>query len=218
VWVKKGGKYLRGEKKMRKAVVVLLVVVLGFVWVQGALADEISDTIERAKELYLEGKYSEASSELQFAVNQIQNLQAEQLKKLMPDPLPEWTAEEASASAGAMGLFGGGVSVSRNYKKEDTRESIEIQIITESPLLQSVMMFLTNPMMLAGQPDTKLVRIKGEKAIEKFSAQDKDGELSVVLEGKTLIAVKGRRITDKEILHKYMEMIDFEAVKKALAG
>jgi len=84
--------------------------------------------------------------------------------------------------------------------------------------LQSMMMFLTNPMMSAGQPDTKLVRIKGEKAVEKFSAQRKDGELSVVLEGKTLITVKGRRITDKEILHEYMEIVDFEAVKKALAG
>jgi len=203
---------------MRKAVVVLLVVVLGLMWAQAVLADEISETIERAQELYLEGKYSEASSELQWAVNLIQNLQAEQLKKLLPDPLTGWEAEEATASIGAMGFFGGGLSVSRTYTKEDTRESIEIQILTESPLLQSMMMFLTNPMMSAGQPDTKLVRIKGEKAVEKFSAQRKDGELSVVLEGKTLITVNGQRITDKEILHKYMEMIDFEAVKKALAG
>ncbi len=203
---------------MRKAAVVLLVVILGFVWVQGALADEISDTIETAKKLYQDGKYSEASSELQFAVNQIQNLQAEQLKKLLPDALPEWTAEEASASVGSMGFFGGGMSVSRTYTKEDTRESIEIQILPDSPLSQALTMFLTNPMMAAAQPDTKLVRIKGEKAVEQFSAQREDGELSVVLEGKTLIMVKGQRITDKEILHKYMEMVDFEAVEKALAG
>ncbi len=203
---------------MRKAVVVLLVVILAFMWAQGALADEISDTIEEAKELYLEGKYSEASSELQFAVNQIQNLQAEQLKKLLPDALAGWEAEEGTASIGAMGFFGGGLTVSRTYRKEDTGESIEIQILTDSPLLQSMLMFLTNPMMSAGQPDTKLVRIRKEKAIEKFSAQRKDGELSVVLEGKTLITVKGRRITDKDILYEYMEMVDFEAVKKALTG
>jgi hypothetical protein len=203
---------------MRKAVLVVLVVILGFMWAQGALADEISDTIEEAKKLYLEGKYSEASSELQFAVNQIQNLQAEQLKKLLPDALAGWEAEESTASIGAMGFFGGGLTVSKTYTKEDTRESIEIQILTDSPLLQSMMMFLTNPMMSAGQPDTKLVRIKKEKAIEKFSAQRKDGELSVVLEGKTLVTVKGQRITDKEILHEYMEIVDFEAVKKALAG
>ncbi len=203
---------------MRKAVLVLLVVILAFMWAQGALADEISDTIEEAKELYLEGKYSEASSELQFAVNQIQNLQAEQLKKLLPDALAGWEAEEGTASIGAMGFFGGGLTVSRTYRKEDTGESIEIQILTDSPLLQSMLMFLTNPMMSAGQPDTKLVRIRKEKAIEKFSAQRKDGELSVVLEGKTLITVKGRRITDKDILYEYMEMVDFEAVKKALTG
>jgi len=203
---------------MRKAAVVLLVVVLGFVWVQGALADEISDTIETAKKLYQEGKYSEASGELQFALGQIQNLQAEQLKKLLPDSLPGWTAKEASASAGTMGLFGAGITASKTYTKEDTRESIEVEILTESPLLQSVMMFLTNPMMLAGQPDTKLVRIKGEKGLEKFSAQNKQGELSVILDGKTLVTVRGSRITDKEILYKYMEKVDFEAIKKAFAG
>ena len=203
---------------MRKAVVVLFAAVLGFMWAQGVLADEISETIERGKQLYQEGKYSEASSELQFAVSQIQNLQAEQLKKLFPDALPGWTAEEPSASAAAMGFFGGGVTASRSYTKEDTGESIEIEILSESPLLQTVMMFLTNPMMLAGQPDTKLVRVKGQKALEKFSAKDREGEISLVLEGKTLITVRGSEITDKDILYKYMEKVDFGAVKKALAG
>lgn len=203
---------------MKKAAIVLLVVTLGFIGMAGAWADEISDTIERAKKLYQEKKYSEAVSELQFAAGQIQNLQAEQLKKLLPDPLPKWTAQEASASAAPMGFFGGGVTASRTYNREDTGESIEVEILTESPLLQTVMMFLTNPMMLAGQPDTKLVRVKGEKALEKFSAQDKEGELSVVLEGRTLITVKGSEITDKNILYKYMEKMDFGTIKKTIAG
>ncbi len=203
---------------MKKVTVVLVVVVLGLIGIAGAWADEISDTIERAKKLYQEGKYSEASSELQFVVGQIQNLQAEQLKKLLPDPLAGWTTEEATASTGPIGIFGGGISVSKTYNKEDTGESIEIEIVTQSPLLQTVMMFLTNPMMLAGEPNAKLVRVKGEKAVEKFSAQDKEGELSVVLEGKTLITVKGSEITDKNILYKYMEKMDFGAIKKTIAG
>lgn len=203
---------------MKKGVIVLAVVILGLMGMAGARADEISDTIERAKKLYQEGKYSEASSELQFVVGQIQNLQAEQLKKLLPDPLPGWTAEEASASAAPMGIFGGGISVSKTYNKEDTGESIEIQIITQSPLLQTVMMWLTNPMMLAAEPNAKLVRVKGEKAVEKFSAQDKEGELSLILEGKTLITVTGSEISDKNILYKYMEKIDFGAIKKTIAG
>jgi len=206
------------EEKMKKGVIVLLVVILGLMGMAGARADEISDTIERAKTLYQEGKYSEASSELQFVVGQIQNLQAEQLKKLLPDPLAGWTAEEATASTAPMGFFGGGVTANKTYNKEDTGESIEIQIITQSPLLQTVMMFLTNPMMLAAEPNAKLVRVKGEKAVEKFSAQDKEGELSLILEGKTLITVTGSEISDKNILYKYMEKMDFGAIKKTIAG
>jgi len=206
------------EEKMKKGVIVLLVVILGLMGMAGARADEISDTIERAKTLYQEGKYSEASSELQFVVGQIQNLQAEQLKKLLPDPLAGWTAEEATASTAPMGFFGGGVTANKTYNKEDTGESIEIQIITQSPLLQTVMMWLTNPMMLAAEPNAKLVRVKGEKAVEKFSAQDKEGELSLILEGKTLITVTGSEISDKNILYKYMEKMDFGAIKKTIAG
>ena len=51
---------------MKKAAVVLLVVILGLMGIAEVWADEISDTIERAKKLYQEGKYSQASSELQF--------------------------------------------------------------------------------------------------------------------------------------------------------
>ena len=203
---------------MRKTGVVLLAVALVLVWAQAAFADEISDTIEKGKELYQEKKYSEASGELQFAVGQIQNLQAEQRKQLLPDPLPGWTAEEASASAASMGLFGGGVTASRAYRKEGANEYIEIEILSESPLLQTVLMFLTNPMMASAQPNTKLVRIKGEKGLEKFSAQDEDGELSVVLDGKTLVTVRGSEITDKDILYDYVDAVDFEQVRKALAG
>ena len=203
---------------MKKVAIVLLVVIFGLMGLAGARADEILGTIERARKLYQEKKFSEAVSELQFAVNQIQNLQGDALKKLLPDPLSGWTAEEASASTAAIGLFGGGVTANRSYRKEDTRESIEIEIVTQSPLLQTLMTFLTNPAMLAGQPDAKLVRVKGEKAVEKFSAKGKKGELSLILEGKTLITVRGSKITDKNILYKYIEKMDFEAVKKAIAG
>jgi len=33
-----------------------------------------------------------------------------------------------------------------------------------------------------------------------------------------LITVKGSKITDKNILYKYMEKMDFGAIKKAIAG
>ncbi len=69
--------------------------------------------------------------------------------------------------------MGGGVSASRHYCVENTDKSIDIEIVTDSPLLQSMLMFFTNPAFAAAQPGAKLVKIKGHKAIEKFSAQQR---------------------------------------------
>ncbi|GAH87349.1 unnamed protein product, partial [marine sediment metagenome] len=40
----------------------------------------------------------------------------------------------------------------------------------------------------------------------------------LILEANTLITVKGRKITDKNVLHQYMEKIDFEVMKKTIGG
>jgi len=196
---------------------VFLALAMVFVFAGLAYADEISDQIMTGKNLYEKGKYSQAVDELQFAIGQIQALQVDELRKALPEPLPGWEGEETEGASIPMGMFGGGLSVSRHYYKEDSDESIDVEILGQSPLLQSMMIFFQNPAFLATQPNSKMVRVKGEKAIEKFSAQEKDGELSLVLEGKTIISVKGSNITDKKILYDYMEKVDFNIIKKVTA-
>jgi len=204
---------------MRKGKIFLPLVALAIVFVFAGLtyADDISDQIMDGKKFYDEGKYSQAIDELQFAVGQIQGLQMDELKKALPEPLSGWKGEETQGSSAPMGMFGGGLSVSRHYYKEDSDESIDIEILSQSPLLQSMMMFFQNPAFLASQPNSKLVRINGKKAIEKFSPQEKEGELSLILEGKTIIKVEGSNIPRKDILYDYMEKVGFDIIKKITA-
>ncbi len=96
--------------------------------------------------------------------------------------------------------MGGGVSASRHYCVENTDKSIDIEIVTDSPLLQSMLMFFTNPAFAAAQPGAKLVKIKGHKAIEKFSAQQRQGEINSVVASTMLVSIKGQGIDNMEDL------------------
>ncbi len=206
---------------MKKLVGVGVVVILALTLVVSAWADdEITEGMDYAKEAYEEGSYSEAIEELEIAIAQIRSLQTDEVRKALPGPLAGWTAEDQESQVAAFGFFGGSsaVGATRIYYEEESDQSIEISIMGESPLLQQLRMVIQNPGL---QPGTELVikRIAGKrrKIAEKFSAEDKEGILSLELEEKQIfITVEGWDISDKEILYEYLLAINFELVLEVL--
>lgn len=195
----------------KKIVVSVLAVMLVAV---AAYGDEITDQIDLAKELYQGGELSQAVEELQFTIAQIQQLQFEQLKKAFPEPFDGWEADEPEGTAAGMALLGGGIAISRDYRKREANESVDISIMAGSPFLQSILMFLQNPALLAAQPGSKIIRIHGKKAILKFSSQDKEGELSLVVGTKTLLTIGGSEIDDPSIVVQYAKDVNVDLIKE----
>jgi hypothetical protein len=126
--------------------------------VSSLFCDEITSTIDKAKGLYQSGKLMESVNELNYAVNQIQQLQVEKYKAVFPAAVSGWKAEEFNADAAAMTFLGGGISVSRNYTQEvgndyySDYKSVDISLVSDSPMISSLMMMFSNPMFL-GQQD-----------------------------------------------------------------
>ncbi len=176
-------------------------------------ADEVSDQIDKAKALYTQGKYSEAIAELNFAVGQIQSLQVDRYKTAFPQPLSGWDAEDFEGGGVGTAFMGGGISVSRNYTTNDGATSVKIELVSDSPLLSSVMMMLGNPMFLGGN---KVVTVNGEKAVEEWSESDKSGQLQIVIENRMLITVNGSGLSSKGQLYDYAKAIDFAKLKSFL--
>ena len=106
------------------------VVILSLIFVMSACADEILEEIDYAKEAYKDKDYSEAVESLKFAITKIQSLQADELRKALPQPLSGWTMEEQESEAATLGLFGlsSGLGVTRKYFKKGSNETIEISI------------------------------------------------------------------------------------------
>jgi len=181
-----------------------------------AHADEISDQIQEGLQLYEKGSYSDAVAALNFAVGQIQQKQTAGLKNVFPEPLKGWKAEESAGEFGGAQMLGGGITASRHYFVENGDQTVDIEIVTDSPLLQSVLMFYTSPAFFANQPDTKLVKIQGRKAVQKFNAKEKEGEISIVIGSRMLVSIKGRELPASDDMVAYANAINYEMLEKFL--
>jgi hypothetical protein len=195
-----------------------------------APADDVTDQIDGAVKLYKEGKFSQAASELDFAVQQIREKQGEQLKAVFPKPLPGWSAEEPEVSAGAASMFGGGISASMKYQKaaptakpsgggeesEMENPEVEIEMMTDSPLLQGMLPLLTNPALMGSQGG-KLIKVKTYRGISKKAGDGGGPELDLVVANKVLLTVKGSNGATEADLLAYANAMDFATLEKLVA-
>ncbi|MBN1948912.1 MAG: hypothetical protein JW784_04140 [Candidatus Cloacimonetes bacterium] len=173
-------------------------------------ADDVTEAINEGMKYYQQGEYSQAIESLSYANQLIKQKKGGQLEAFLPQPLPGWEADDAVSSAAGEALFGGGVVVERNYYKDDA--SVHIQIVTDSPLLTSVMMMMSNPM-FATSDGGKMEKIGGQKALVKYTESDRSGEVQVVVNNRYLVTVDGYSVS-LDNLRNYTAAINFDGIMK----
>ena len=172
-------------------------------------ADDIEDSIKEALQYYKSSEYKDAVESLNYASQLIQQKKGKGLESFLPEPLKGWSAQKASSQAAGAAMFGGGITVERKYTKDSS--SISISIITDSPLMQGMMMMFSNPM-FAASDGGKLERIGRQKAIVKFDPNSKQGEIKIVVANRYLVLIEGRE-TSMEDMKEYAKAIDFKKLK-----
>ncbi|HHB76296.1 MAG TPA: hypothetical protein ENK84_07110 [Desulfobulbus sp.] len=172
--------------------------------------DDVLATIEQAVKQYKAGDLAGAASNVDYAAQLIRQKKSEKMKALLPPPLAGWQAGEASAQAMGTAVFGGGVTVSRKYGKGSS--TVEVEIVSDSPVLQSVMMMLNNPM-FAGAGGGTLETIKGQRAIVKYNKGNHSGDVNIVVAGRFMVTVKGQRV-DRADLVAYAGAVDYQGLTK----
>ncbi|MFZ5799713.1 MAG: hypothetical protein C4563_06620 [Desulfobulbus sp.] len=165
-----------------------------------ALADDVTDSLNDALTKYNNGQYTEAITSLNYAEQLITQKKGEALTEVFPEPLAGWQAEEVQADP----VFGGGISAERRYNSENA--SVTIAIVSDSPMLQATMMLFTNPM-FATADGGKLETISGQKAIVKYSAENKSGEIQTVVNNRFLVTVTGSEVA-KDVMTAYLGNLD----------
>jgi len=172
--------------------------------------DNVLSTIKEAIMQYQAGDYTGASSNLDYASQLVRQQKSEKMKGLLPAPPAGWQAGEASAQALGAAILGGGVTVSRDYTKGSSAVSVEI--VSDSPVLQSVLVMINNPM-FAGAGGGKLETVKGQRSIIKYENSKKSGELYIVVASRFVITIKGRQVTREDLL-AFAEIMDYRVLEK----
>jgi hypothetical protein len=170
------------------------------------IADDVTDSVNEALKQYSNGELADAVQSLDYAAQLIRQKKGGQLEAFLPKPIAGWKAEDAKSQAMGAAMFGGGVAAERSYVKGDSR--VNVKIITDSPMMQAMVMMFSNPMM-ATSDGGKLEKINGEKAIVKYSNDDKDGDINIVIAGRFLITVQGNDLAREDLI-AFAQEIDFK--------
>jgi hypothetical protein len=193
--------------KLSKTILVLAIFsVASFAFSTAAVADDVTDNINEALQYYKAGQYSDAVDSLNFAEQLIQQKKSSGLETFLPEPLKGWKAESATSQAANSAMLGGGISAEREYNKSES--SIKIQIMADSPMLQGVLMMMSNPM-FATSDGGKMERIGNQKAIVKFDPNSKEGDIRIVVANRFMVTIEGHGVTSEE-LKDYAKAIDYK--------
>lgn len=170
-----------------------------------ALADEITDAVAEAISAYQDGQYSEAASQLDYASGLIRQKKAEAILAVFPEPLSGWSAGEAESKASGSMMLGGGISANRTYRKGDI--SVDISLVMDSPMLQSMMGMFNNPSLIT-MNGGKLIKIQGHKAM--LTATD-NPQIILIVDGNAMFTLKATGASDED-LTDYGEALNLAAL------
>ena len=188
---------------------------------QGALADEVIEQIEVGLELYQEEEFGAAITELEFAIEDIRKMMSAQIAQTFPEAPEGWLAEDAvsgGSGGGAAAMFGaGGTSLERVYREEEGEGQLTASMMLDSPLIQSMGALFNNPAMIAAQPNMERVRLGREAAVVKWEPERSRAEVTLLLDGRIMMQVKGDNIASQDVAVDLMRAWDLEAVREQTA-
>ena len=172
--------------------------------------DNVVSTIQEALKQYEKGDYTSAASNLNYASQLVMQKKSEQMKNLLPEAPPGWTAEAAKSQAVGSEVLGGGVTISRNYSRGEA--SVHLEVIADSPMMQSVLMMTRNSV-FASAGGGKLETVKGNKAVVRYDEDEQKGEIYVVAGERFVVIIKGRGVK-REDLELFANIMDYGRLLK----
>ncbi|MBF8221091.1 hypothetical protein [Halomonas sp. 328] len=182
--------------------------------------DEVVEQIEQGLELYQAEDYGGAITELEFAINDIRQLMSGRIATTFPEAPAGWSADEVESAGGggaAAMLGSGGTMLERKYRQDDGNGQLEATMMIDNPMVQGMAAMFNNPALVAAQPNTERVRMGRESAIVKWESNRSRAEVTLLLDGRILMQVKGQNLESQEAAVELMRGWDLDAVRQQAA-
>ncbi|HEY1930666.1 MAG TPA: hypothetical protein VGG99_01515 [Acetobacteraceae bacterium] len=171
-----------------------------------AHADDVTDLITKALNAYQAHNTEAAMMALDGAANELRQQRADVLKTFLPLPPPGWTADPSQTSAVSAAMLGGGTSASRTYR--NGTEKVDVQITTDSPMLQGMAALIDSP--LASASGVKSETVAGRRV----SYTQSDNGFMTLVGQKIIVKIDGNKDTPEPDLRTFVAAIDFAELEK----
>jgi hypothetical protein len=181
-------------------------------------ADEITDQLSTARDLYNSGDIASAVSELEFALEALKGRLGAQYLESFPSPAEGWSVLEKPSDdqAASIPFLGGGTVLARTYQQDGGSGQIDATLMTGGSFLQGIAGMMMNPQVMAAQPNAKRIRIGRENAV-LMQESETSVKLYLSVGGKVSIMLDGRDLPNGDPLIDLATRWDLAKVK-ALAG
>jgi len=183
----------------------------------GAAADPVTDQIDAARRAYQTGDSNVAVEALNIAIAQIRQQQTEKQLKLFPEPLPGWSANEASAQSSGFAAALTGKMLSRTYSNDETGAEVVMTISANSPFLGFISGIMQMPLFMQGGEGLGAYVHKGYRGLLE-PQQDGSAKLSLIIGSSVLLQLEGTRGADAETLEAYLEAVDLGALESGFSA
>jgi hypothetical protein len=182
-----------------------------------AIGDEVLDQIDTARRAYEAGEAGVATEALNIAISQIQQQQTEAQLKLFPQPLPGWTADDASAQASGLMTALTGKVLSRTYQQPETGAEVVMTISANSPFLGFFSGLMQTPLFAQGADGLGAYVHEGYRGL--LEPQDSgSAKLSLVIGNSLLLQVEGSGGAGADTLEAYLNAMELKALEQAFAN
>lgn len=172
----------------------------------GARADDIADQIDKARNAWAKHDGQGALAALDAAGALLRQQRADALKAVLPGAPPGWSADPAETSTVSAAMLGGGTTASRTYHAGD--KQVEVEIMTDSPMLQGMAALINSPLAAAAGVQTVVI---GGRTV---SYTPSDNNFMALVREKIIVKVEGNKETPESMLRTFVAAIDFDAVEK----
>jgi hypothetical protein len=185
---------------------VIPMVLAGVAFTPLAYADDVSDQIDKAAAAWRAHDSQGAIVALEAAANLVRQARADLLTTLLPPPPPGWTADAAETGTVSVAMLGGGTSASRTY--HNGAQQVQVQITTDSPMLQSMAALASSPLASAAGVRTVMI---GDRSVAYTAS---DNSYMTLIGNKIIVKVDGTGDTPEPTVRSFVALIDFNAVER----
>ena len=195
---------------------ILTIIFCSFLLTNSASAQEVEKNLNDARSAYNSGDLEAARFALQQAMYELDLAIGREILKLLPAQLGMLSFNETDDEVGSANMGFIGLHLSRTYQNDD-KQTAQLQIIADSPLLAGINAILAMPV-IGRDPNQKRIRVDGYRGLLQKS-ESSDGITSWDMQipfGSSLLTVSFKDIEEESTVMDMANTIPIQQIARLI--